>query len=236
MMTDFEYESKDLEAMASAPNYHAWILSKFKKFLGKQVAEVGAGSGNFSSLLLREPIEKLVAIEPSKNVYDLLKEKTANDARVVCCNSFFPDVSTEYINYFDSVVYVDVLEHVKDDARELSYVYNSLKKGGYVCIFVPALSWLYSEHDKSIGHFRRYHKKPLSSLLKNSGFEIMKLEYFDIVGIIPWLVVYKFLKKKPNPNNVGFYDKYIVPISRFLESLMTPLIGKNLVIVGKKIS
>lgn len=232
-MADFEYESKDLEAMSFAPKYHAWILSKFKRFLGKRTAEVGAGSGNFSSLLLHEPIEKLVAIEPSKNVYDLLRVKTAHDARVVNHNAFFPDVSAEYNDYFDSIIYVDVLEHVKDEAKELSYIYKSLQKGGYVCIFVPALSWLYSEHDKSIGHFRRYGKKQLKTLLKEAGFEIIKTEYFDILGIITWLVMYKFLNKKPNSGNISFYDKYIIPLSRAIEFLAPP-IGKNLIIIGQK--
>lgn len=236
MMTDFEYESKDLEAMSFAPKYHAWILSKFKKFLGKRVAEIGAGSGNFSLLLMREPIEKLVAIEPSGNVYLELRAKISGDARVVSHNAFFPDVSAWYSGYFDSIIYVDVLEHIENEIEELSCVHRSLRQGGHVCIFVPALSWLYSDHDKSIGHFRRYHKKQLLALLKKAGFEIVNVRYFDIIGIISWLIVYKFLKKKLNPNSIGLYDKYIVPVSRILESFIPPPIGKNLIIIGKKVS
>jgi SAM-dependent methyltransferase len=235
-MADFKYESKDLEVMTSARKYHTWILSKFRKFLGKRVAEVGAGSGNFSRLLLGEPIEQLVVVEPSKNVYDLLRVKTSADTRVISLNSFFPGISSDYINYFDSIIYIDVLEHIKDDEKELLCVKKSLHKGGCVCIFVPALPWLYSDHDRSIGHFRRYRKKQLGNLLKETGFEVVSLHYFDIIGIITWLVMFKFLKKKPNQGNIGFYDKYIIPFSRFVESLIPLPIGKNLVVVGKKIS
>lgn len=234
MISDFEYESKDLEAMSSASKYHSWILSKFKKFLGKRVAEVGAGSGNFSKLLLGEPIEQLVTVEPSRNVYNILSTNTAEDTRVKNYNAFFPDIGNKYKNYFDSIIYIDVLEHVKDDLKELLCVKKSLRNGGYVCIFVPALPFLYSDHDKSIGHFRRYRKKQLYSLLKNAGFEVVDLHYFDIIGIIIWLVIYKILKKKPNPGNVRFYDKYIVPLSYSIESLVTPPIGKNLIIIGRK--
>lgn len=235
-MTDFKYESKDLEAMSSAPRYHTWVLSTFKDFLGKHVAEVGAGSGNFSSLLLKEPIEELVAIEPSNNIYPLLQEKITSDKRATTHNTFFPEVSNLYPNHFDSIVYVDVMEHIKDDTEELSHIYSALKEGGHVCIFVPALQWLYSDHDASIGHYRRYHKKPLENLVEKTGFKIIKVEYFDVIGILSWFVMFKLLKRKPAPGNVGVYDKLVVPISRSLESIMSPPIGKNLIIVGKKVS
>lgn len=235
-MADFEYESRDLEVMSFAQKYHEWIASLFSGFLGKKVAEVGAGSGNFSKLILREPIEELVAIEPSKNMYELLRKNMAHDSRVEAHNAFFTDVSPRYIGHFDSVVYVNVLEHVEDDAGELARMYESLRPGGHVCIFVPALSWLYSEHDASIGHFRRYHKAPLIALLKSAGFEIVRVRYFDVLGILPWLVLlkWKWLKGDPTSGNISFYDTYIVPVSRMLETLITPPIGKNLIAVGRK--
>lgn len=235
-MADFEYESRDLEVMSFAQKYHEWIVSFFRDYLGKRVAEVGAGSGNFSALLLREPLEELVAIEPSENVYRLLEQHTAEDARVTARNAFFAEVSGEYADHFDSIVYVNVLEHVEDDAAELARVYAALRPGGYVCVFVPALSWLYSEHDASIGHFRRYHKAPLEMLLRGAGFEVVRSRYFDIVGILPWLVLlkWKLMKGDPTAGNIALYDTYVVPVSRVLETLVSPPIGKNLLIVGKK--
>lgn len=222
--------------MSFARKYHEWILSLFRGFLRKRVAEVGAGSGNFSALLLGEPIEELVVIEPSENMYRLLKENTAQDVRVTARNAFFAEVSGEYADHFDSIVYVNVLEHVEDDAAELALIYKSLRSGGHVCVFVPALSWLYSDHDASIGHFRRYHKAPLEALIRDAGFEIVRSRYFDLLGILPWLVLlkWKLLKGDPSAGNISFYDTYIVPMSRALETLVTPPIGKNLLIVGKK--
>lgn len=233
-MTDFKYEGKDLEAMSFADNYHVWILGKFKKYLGKRVAEVGAGSGNFSSLILKNPIEELTAIEPSKDMFGRHEENTKGDLRVKRHNDFFSNITHQYQNYFDSMIYVNVMEHIEEDEQELSYIYNSLKQGGHICIFVPALSWLYSRHDKNIGHFRRYHKKDLVNKLEKAGFEIAHVQYFDIIGIIPWLIVCKFMGYEPDTKNVSIYDKFVVPVAKFLENIITPPIGKNLLIVGKK--
>lgn len=233
-MDDFKYEGKDLEAMSFALKYHEWIANEFRPFLGKRVAEVGAGSGSFSELLLREPLEELVAVEPSREMYTRLLARTAGEARVTSRNDFFTNVSAEYTGHFDGIVYVNVLEHVEDDVQELSRIYDSLRPGGHVCLFVPALSWLYSAHDASIGHYRRYEKAPLIALLKGTGFEIARVRHFDILGVLPWLILMKLLRKNPSAGSVKLYDTCVVPISRMLESIIPPPIGKNLVIVGRK--
>lgn len=233
-MSDFKYDGRDLEVSAFKRKYHEWILSVFRPYLGKRVAEVGAGTGNFSELLLEEPITELVAIEPAREMCKKLEAAMAGDARVVCRNDFFTNVSADYRDHFDSIVYVNVLEHVEDDEAELARVYEALRPGGYVCIFVPALRWLYSEHDKSIGHFRRYHKKPLIALARAVGFEIERARYFNLAGILPWLVVFKWLKRKPTAGALGLYDDIVVPVSRVFESIIPLPIGNNLILVGKK--
>ena len=233
-MADFEYDGRDLEITSFAKKYHEWIASLFRGFLGKRVAEIGAGSGNFSQLLMREPIEELVAVEPSRNIYPILKRNTKYDARIITHNKFFAEISSEYKNYFDSIVYVNVLEHIEDDAGELARIYESLRPGGHVCIFVPALQWLYSAHDASIGHYRRYYRKELISKLNTAGFEIVKVRYFDFAGIIPWLVVFKWLKRNASAGSISFYDTFITPISRVIESIISPPIGKNLILIGEK--
>lgn len=234
-MTDFKYESKDLEIMNSAQNYHDWIIDEFKEFLGENVAEVGAGIGNFSTFILKNPtVKNLVAIEPDKKLCAMFPTYMPNPkAKIV--NGFFNDIAADYQKNFDSVVYVNVLEHVENDLKELNQVHSTLKKGGTVCIFVPALPFLYSDHDKNIGHFRRYTKKKLKKLLEETGFKIEKIKYMDILGIITWMVVFKILKKEPGSGNISFYDRFITPILRLLENLISPPIGKSLIAVGRKI-
>ena len=234
-MTDFNYEIKDLEVMSFANNYHNWIVSELQKALHGSVAEVGAGSGNFSVFLLKSPnLKKLISIEPDKAACALY-QKNISDPRAEIINGFFSDVSKNYLNNFDSVVYVNVLEHVEDDGRELAYVLSSLKNNGRICIFVPALPFLYSDHDKLIGHFRRYTKGRLRKLLEENGFVVEKIKYFDIVGIITWFMAFKLIKMSPSSGNMSFYDKCIIPTLRFIEQLIPPPIGKNLVAIGRKV-
>ena len=228
------YTGRDLEAMSFAKNYHDWILSKFKKFIGHTIAEVGAGSGNFTSLLHNESVQELIAIEPSHEMYPLLTNKFAQDKKVICRQTIFADVYTEYIGYFDTILYVNVLEHIEDDRKELGYVYKALKTDGYVCLFVPALSWLYTEYDASVGHHRRYDKYELAMLIESTGFDIVTISYFDILGIVPWFIFFKLFKKKLTANNAILYDRIAVPSLRWIESLLSVPIGKNLFVIARK--
>jgi SAM-dependent methyltransferase len=199
------------------------------------VAEIGAGIGNFSSLLLKKGVKQLVAFEPSENMYHRLEQRLAVYPGVEVIQGFFKDSLSEYKGYFDSVVYVNVLEHVEDDKEEMSCVVSSLKKNGFVCIFVPALSWLYSHLDKKLNHYRRYHKKDIIRLFQGAGLEIVKVRYFDFLGIFPWYIKFTLLKQSMKSGNVQLYDKMVVPVMRCLESIITPPIGKNILAVAQKI-
>ena len=147
---------------------------------------------------------------------------------------YFGDHCKNYSAALDSAVYVNVMEHVPDDKAELLHIYGALKPGGHVLIFVPALQWLYSDFDKKIGHYRRYHKDTLAELVKSSGFTIQKIKYMDIGGILPWLIAFKWLKLSMSGGKVSLYDTVVIPPERFLEDLFEPPIGKNLLVVGRK--
>lgn len=232
--TPVRYEGRDLEAMSFARRYHQWIADIFAPYLGNQVAEVGAGSGNFSSLLVGKNVQNLVAIEPSREMFPLLKQKFDGDVRVITRHALFQDMCKEYQNHFDSVVYVNVLEHIEKDDQELRSVYQSLKAGGHVCIFVPALPWLYSDFDASVGHYRRYTKRQLEQLLKETGFDIVRISYFDLIGIIPWFIFFKLFRKKLSTGDAVLYDRFVVPFVRMCESIVPIPVGKNLIVIAKK--
>lgn len=227
-----EYFGKDLEAMSFAINYHKWILSEFFPYLGNSVAEVGAGTGSFSELLLETRIKSLKAFEPSKNMYPLLEKKLGQYERAEAVNGFFG--STEVEEQFDTVMYINVLEHIEDDYSELVNAYNALNPNGHLLVFVPALPWLYSNLDKQVGHFRRYIKKDLVLLAQKAKFTIVKAKYFDIAGIIPWYINFVLLKNSISSGSVSLYDKLVIPPMRFLEGFIPPLIGKNIILVAKK--
>lgn len=228
-----QYFGRDLEAMASATNYHRWILSEFAPYLGASVAEVGAGTGSFSSMVLERDIRTLKAFEPSQNMYPLLKEALSKDARAEAINDYFGKPSSG--GQFDSVLYVNVLEHIEDDAGELARARDALGPTGHLLIFVPALPWLFSELDKSVGHFRRYLKKDLIQLVERSGFCVLKARYFDVAGVLPWYVNFVLLKNNIGGGGVALYDKLVVPAMRVVEGLKAPPIGKNVLLVARRV-
>jgi len=230
----FNYAGKELEAMSFAINYYTSLIQLLDPYLGERVGEVGAGTGSLSKLILKKNISQLTAIEPSTNLFPVLTNTLKNHSNVNTVNSFFHEISHDHVSYFDSILYVNVLEHIEDDKTELEHIKYSLSENGYACIFVPALSWLYSDFDDSIGHYRRYHKKDLIKLVKSSGLRIVKVEYIDFFGIIPWYISMVVLKNKLNEGHVKIYDKYIYPCTKLIERIFPVPIGKNLLLIAQK--
>jgi SAM-dependent methyltransferase len=229
-----QYFGRDLEAMSYAKNYHQWILDEFSGYLGQDVAEVGAGTGSFSLHLLKL-VRSLTAFEPSENMYPVLHELFVNEQRVETVNNYFGSEVSRFREKFDSVIYVNVMEHIENDIEEFKFMHESLKPGGRALIFVPALPFLYSNLDKSLGHFRRYVKSELAGKASNAGFKIQEIKYFDLAGILPWYIAFTLLGREISGGNVETYDKFVVPIMRRLESVAHPPVGKNLLMIAVKV-
>jgi SAM-dependent methyltransferase len=231
MNNQLEYSGTELEAMSFAVNYHRWIRDEFRPDLGDSVAEVGAGVGDFSRLLLEAGVKRLYAFEPARNLFPVLSGGLKGEPGVTLYNEIF---SVQRLpEPVDSVLYVNVMEHIEDDEAEVQAAREVLKPGGHLLIFVPALQSLYSKADKELGHFRRYRKKNLSDLVESAGFEVRRIRYFDIAGIIPWYVYFVLMRKSISKSPVSLYDRVAVPVMRPIERLLTPPIGKNLLLVAR---
>jgi SAM-dependent methyltransferase len=231
------YVGKDLEAMSFAVNYHKWILEEFRPFLGKKLVEVGAGTGSFSEMLIEENPENLALIEPSE-MFKFLEQNISQvetATRVDYYNSIFTEAAHRLREKPDTIIYVNVLEHIEEDRGELEKVYETLEPGGRCLIFVPAFMSLYGAFDEKIGHFRRYTKKELETKAKSAGFKVVKSKYFDFVGIFPWYVKYKLLKSDSlNSGAVTAYDKFAVPLTKQFERFLNFPVGKNILTVLQK--
>jgi hypothetical protein len=135
----------------------------------------------------------------------------------------------------DSIIYINVLEHIAADEEELGTIHSTLSVGGRVFVFVPALPWLYGVFDERVGHVRRYRKQELEEKLSRAGFKTVVSTYFDFPGIVPWWLKYCLLRSASmEPGAVKLYDRFIVPAARRIESIIPPPIGKNLIIVAEK--
>ena len=223
-----------------AKNYRRWILSRLDPFLGQRIVEVGAGDGSFSELLLERKPQSLTAIEPSANMYPLLVKKLeridpGHAARAI--QSTLVNASLQYpeIESPDSIVYINVLEHVEDDQAELHTAYSMLAAGGRVLVFVPAHEWLMSRFDHKLGHFRRYTRESLTSRFEAAGFTIRFSAYFDLLGILPWWLKYRvFQSEQMETSLVRAFDRCGVPLSRAFDAITNFRIGKNVIVVGEK--
>lgn len=241
MQASVVYRGRDLEAMSFADRYHRWILQDFKPHMGSRLVEVGAGAGSFSELLMEMRPRSLTLVEPSAEMYALLEKRVGGRERggveVVTHHALFRQVAAEIGGRQrpDSIIYVNVLEHIDDDEGELEAVYRTLAPGGRAFIFVPALRWLFGGFDREVGHVRRYAKAELEDKCARAGFRVVLSKYFDALGVVPWWVKYRLLKSdKMEPRAVALYDKYFVPVTKAAESWVRPPIGKNILLVAQK--
>jgi SAM-dependent methyltransferase len=135
---------------------------------------------------------------------------------------------------FDAILYIDVIEHIEDDAAELQRAYNRLAPGGAILIVVPAHQWLFSPFDKAIGHFRRYSRSRLRQVLP-AGSHIQQLVYLDSVGLLASAANKLLLRQSyPTLGQIKFWDTTIVPVSRIADRVTGFALGKSVLAVVQK--
>jgi SAM-dependent methyltransferase len=227
----------DLERLGAADHFFSWALAELQPFLRGRVLEVGAGVGTITRRLLdADPDLTIVALEPAGNVFGDLASLAAVTPRVSAAQQTLCEYLAGAAEPFDAVIYLNVLEHVEDDAEELRLAASALRAGGALLVFGPALEWLYSELDHKAGHYRRYSVRRLHDLARAAGFEVLSLRYFDVIGVLPYLIAYRLLRRPViSGSTLWGYDRLLVPVSRLLQrALPRPPLGKNVVLVARK--
>jgi SAM-dependent methyltransferase len=230
----FAYLSTELRALSEAENYYRWISSRFAPYVGKRVIEIGAGVGTFARHLLNSthPFE-LTLIEPGKNLVPVLQRRFSGEPGVKVIHGYFEDVATPLSA--DSVVMVNVLEHVANDAMLLETIHETLAPGGTLLLLVPALSWIYGSLDEAFGHYRRYNRQCLGGQLRAVGFHIVHLSYLNFLGIVGWLLTGRVLKRRTLRSfDVRLYDSWVVPWLSKLETWWEPPLGQSLLAIARK--
>jgi SAM-dependent methyltransferase len=242
-MIENERLTASLDKLAALENYYRWILEEIQPFLGNRLAEIGAGTGTFTEFLVAAhlastPAVHLAAFEPSEHHYQKLHEKLrgrypdlAQAGRLTATHGYFQS-SPEG---FDTIVMINVLEHIEHDLEAVRMVHQSLAPGGTYIVFVPALQWLYSPFDKAVGHYRRYEKTQLAEVFRMGGFAVVKAKYMDCLGVLPWYLLNVIGGSQSiNPRLARLYDTWFVPVTKWAERLGEPCVGKNILMVGRK--
>lgn len=220
-----------LENLKLANRYNGWIFSQIVPYLGHEVLEVGCGNGNFT-LLLAEQCSRVVAVDLSEEYVRAAKARLTGKIGV---EVLLADATqTQWTRQFDTVVMLDVLEHIEYDVETLRLLRKCLKPGGKLIVKVPALDCLFSNMDQAIGHYRRYNKTALIKTFRAASFSSPLVWYFNFVGIPGWWLNGKILgRTTPPAEQVGLFNK-IVPLLSALEGSVKPPIGLSLFAVATK--
>lgn len=234
--TDDPFFAEDLRQMEKAVNYRRWQFAMIAPYVRGKVLEVGGGVGNFTEDLAASA-ESVISLEPNHFCYEQLAQKTRHLKNVTTLN-----VASEALEQHvppgyqaDTLVCLNVLEHIQDDAAAVRTFANLLAPNGTVVLLVPAVPAVYGPIDQRLGHFRRYSRKGLSALVWAAGFSIEKIRYFNLVGLLGWLWNTRFApRQKQSDGQIYFFDHYLVPWFSRIESALAPPIGQSLLAIGRK--
>lgn len=231
----FKYEGGELALFSHALNWKKYIYRKLAPFIRGDVLEVGAGMGETTRMLSKAEHTSWLCLEPDAALAYSLGKTIASFSRpnnFSFQQGFLSGLPGE--KRFDTILYIDVLEHIEDDAGELQTAAMHLKRDGCLLILVPAYQWLFTPFDKAIGHFRRYSKKTLSAAIPGI-FRRKRLIYLDSVGFLASLANKCMLSQSmPTVRQILVWDRMMVRFSSFADPLMGYTFGKSLLGVWEK--
>ena len=223
-----QYDGFELDHFDSASNFREYQISLIKKFIKGKFIEVGAGKGGLVPFY-KNLAKEITLLEPEKKLYKVLKKKYISK-KIKIKNQTIKSINKK----FDTIIYYDVLEHIKNDLGEIKNAKKKLSKQGCLIFSVPAYQSFYSSFDKSVGHYRRYNKKNFIKLNKKAGIKIEKLVYYDSIGFL-FLVLNKiFSIKQTNLKNKIYIWNLLMPISKIIDFLTFNKFGKSLLCVFRK--
>ncbi|MEM1010728.1 MAG: methyltransferase domain-containing protein [Planctomycetota bacterium] len=187
-----------LSRMRALETYYQWTLSLVRPWLGKRVLDAGCGTGNFlESVKTHVDLAHGVDLSPQNLV--ACRERFANDGNVSVAQADL-DADAAELNamQFDTVVSLDVVEHIEDDVAMLQNLLDVVQPGGHLLLKTPAHKWLFGAVDEASEHYRRYAAGELRDKAQQAGWEIVKLRFMNLSGVGPYFLKSRVLKKKAN--------------------------------------
>jgi SAM-dependent methyltransferase len=223
------YAGLELELFARAHRWKAYLADLLRPHLTGDVLEVGAGLGATTAALCDGRQRRWVCLEPDPDMAKGL-ERAIGEGRLPGCCRVVAGTLTDLLaaDRFDAIAYVDVLEHIRDDAAELARAAGHLVPGGRLVVVAPAHSWLYSPFDAAIGHHRRYTTGSLSGVVP-AGLTRVTVRYLDAVGLLASAANRVLLRQRlPDRRQLALWDGWMVPLSRAVDPLLGFRVGKSI--------
>lgn len=223
--------------MMTAHRYMEWVLDPFKPYLGKNVLEVGCGHGGYGQAIGKN--SNYTGLDLSHDLIETLKKKNP-DQSFLCADITDPESIKELRGKeFDTILCLNVLEHIENDKKAIDAMTDVLKPGGHLLLFVPAFQQLYTEMDRLAGHFRRYKIEDFEPRLDKGKVRVIKTGYFNSLGGLGWFVNKANKPKTLNDDSVNaqlvFFDKYLVPVAKFMDVFTSRFFGQSVYVVAQKL-
>jgi SAM-dependent methyltransferase len=231
----FHYTGNELELFSEARNWKKYVATLIKPYISGNVLEAGAGIGTNTTLFYTPTVTNWVLLEPDKAFFNVLESLHAAKQLPPHCtviHGFSSDIKQK--ETFDTIIYIDVIEHIEKDKEEVERAIRLLKKNGRLIILSPAHNFLMSPFDKAIGHFRRYSKKIMKELV-NEQMKKEKIIYADSMGFFASMANKYLLKQEyPTKQQILFWDHRIIPVSKISDRILFNTLGKTVIGIWTK--
>lgn len=231
----FSYVGKELGLFQNARNWKKYLGNLIRPYLSGRILEVGAGIGANTIHLCDETYFEWICLEPDAELATSISRLISARKLPSTCSVLEGTILTlPRQSRFDSIIYLDVLEHILDDMAELTSAAGRLAPDGHLIVVVPAHQWLFTAFDKAIGHYRRY---TLPSLLKLAPSSVTTVAsfYLDSIGLLASIGNRLFLKSAmPSRRQIALWDRLMVPLSTIVDPLTRYRLGKSIMVVWKK--
>lgn len=231
MTTPFVYGGQELDLFAQALRWKSYVKRLLAPHIRGDALEVGAGIGTTTLLLCDTRPHSWTCLEPDAALAERLRAAVNPDVHIITAT--LADMPPG--RKFDTILYVDVMEHIADDAAEFARAASHLRAGGLIVILAPAHPRLFTPFDRAIGHHRRYTKRMLRGISASADMQIEQFCYVDSFGLLASLANRYLLKSAmPTPRQIRLWDRGLVPLSRLIDPLLRYSLGKSILGVWRK--
>jgi glycosyltransferase involved in cell wall biosynthesis len=228
--------AKTLRRMATLAPYNRWLHERFEHFLGDRILEVGSGVGNQTRFFIDDR-ERIVASDIEPHYVRELTSRYGERSNVRIASYRFPldAASRAELRHdrIDTIVCMNVLEHIEDDVATLTDFAAVLPTDGRLVLLVPSLKALYGTLDQHLNHHRRYDQDELRGKLAAGGFTIDTMRFLNRVAVPGWWLNSRVLRRKVLPKGQLRFFRWIMPLLR-LEEKHPPRFGLSLLVLARK--
>jgi 2-polyprenyl-3-methyl-5-hydroxy-6-metoxy-1,4-benzoquinol methylase len=233
--TDTAVQAFWLQHLSQADAFTRWVLDEISPWLGQRILEVGCGIGTYTAELA-VGARHITAMDMERAFVDeaVRRLRQHPNVQLICGDATVADAAKQNGAAFDTVILLDVLEHIENDRALLTRLGARLEPGGHLILKVPAMSLLYSPMDEAIGHWRRYDKAGLTEVVSGAGLEVVRIWSFNAAAVPAWWWNGRVLKRRSPPQEqVALYNR-LVPVLRPLDHLARLLCGISLFAVARR--